>query len=165
MYCCACRSPKGVSDLVALDVKLLLVARRFTGIRCSNAPIKFGLSPGAHTQPSHLLDSFTMCMLCGCLSTVFWLQRGMCAVQLTWFAVVVILQTDSTCYVVPRMAAPPFGTSPQLHPPLCPTWPSAMRPSTAWPGAAPSRQWQSAASATMHPYVCWAMQRRSRRFR
>jgi hypothetical protein len=35
-----------VSDLVALDAKLLLVARRFTGIRCSNAPIKFAVSPG-----------------------------------------------------------------------------------------------------------------------
>jgi hypothetical protein len=38
-----------VSDLVALDAKLLLVARRFTGIRCSNAPIKFALSPGGQT--------------------------------------------------------------------------------------------------------------------
>lgn len=35
-----------MSDLVALDAKLLLVARRFSGIRCSNAPIKFALSPG-----------------------------------------------------------------------------------------------------------------------
>lgn len=46
-----CRSLKGVSDLVALDAKLLLVARRFTGIRCSNAPIKFALSPG--TRQTH----------------------------------------------------------------------------------------------------------------
>jgi hypothetical protein len=46
-----CRSPKGVSDLVALDAKMLLVARRFTGIRCSNAPIKFALSPG--TRQAH----------------------------------------------------------------------------------------------------------------
>lgn len=48
-----------MSDLVAMDAKLLLVARRFTGIRCAIAPIKFALSPGKHcmlvgTQPSQL---------------------------------------------------------------------------------------------------------------
>jgi len=49
-----------VSDLVAMDAKLLLVARRFTGIRCATAPIKFALSPGKHckllgTQPAQVL--------------------------------------------------------------------------------------------------------------
>lgn len=45
-----------MSDLVALDAKLLLVARRFTGTRCSNAPIKFAVSPGVRrATPSSAL--------------------------------------------------------------------------------------------------------------
>eukprot|EP00775_Hariotina_reticulata_P007429 gene7429-7638_t len=39
-------------QLVALDAKLLLVARRFVGVRCSSAPIKAGISPDG---------SFVMC--------------------------------------------------------------------------------------------------------
>jgi hypothetical protein len=33
-------------QLVAVDAKLLLVARRFAGVKCSGAPIKAGISPG-----------------------------------------------------------------------------------------------------------------------
>jgi hypothetical protein len=34
------------SDLVVVDLKLLLVARRMSDVRCSAAPLKFGVSPG-----------------------------------------------------------------------------------------------------------------------
>lgn len=39
---------KGVSDLVVIDVKLLLVARRLGGVKCCSAPLKFGVSPGGY---------------------------------------------------------------------------------------------------------------------
>jgi hypothetical protein len=34
------------SELVVVDLKLLLVARRMSDVRCSAAPLKFGISPG-----------------------------------------------------------------------------------------------------------------------
>eukprot|EP00878_Enallax_costatus_P024408 GHUV01026046.1.p2 GENE.GHUV01026046.1~~GHUV01026046.1.p2 ORF type:complete len:148 (-),score=29.15 GHUV01026046.1:651-1094(-) len=37
---------KGMSDLVVIDMKLLLVARRLGGVKCCSAPLKFGVSPG-----------------------------------------------------------------------------------------------------------------------
>lgn len=37
---------KGTSDLVVIDMKLLLIARRLGGVKCCSAPLKFGASPG-----------------------------------------------------------------------------------------------------------------------
>eukprot|EP00878_Enallax_costatus_P011110 GHUV01011603.1.p1 GENE.GHUV01011603.1~~GHUV01011603.1.p1 ORF type:complete len:1328 (+),score=466.80 GHUV01011603.1:589-3984(+) len=42
---------KGMSDLVVIDMKLLLVARRLGGVKCCSAPLKFGVSPdGEHVM-------------------------------------------------------------------------------------------------------------------
>lgn len=35
-----------IALLVALDTKLLLVARRYAGVTCSSAPLKISISPG-----------------------------------------------------------------------------------------------------------------------
>lgn len=43
------------SDLVVLDLKLLLVARRMVGARCMTAPIKFGVSPGEQEETPPVL--------------------------------------------------------------------------------------------------------------
>jgi hypothetical protein len=40
------------SDLAVVDLKLLLVARRMSDVRCSAAPLKFGVSPGEQMQPA-----------------------------------------------------------------------------------------------------------------
>uniref|UniRef100_A0A383VQN2 Uncharacterized protein n=1 Tax=Tetradesmus obliquus TaxID=3088 RepID=A0A383VQN2_TETOB len=54
------------SELVVVDMKLLLVARRMSGVRCSTAPLKFGFSPdgeyvtcGSESGPPAIWDFAT----------------------------------------------------------------------------------------------------------